>query len=214
MPNDSSTGGPLVLVNDNGFLADDALEDFFQGWLAGLVIGGGLIADPSLVRAAYQADPPPIPATTVTWLAFNVVPVKMDWDPVTILTELGGVNGATTARIQEIHIDLTAYGPSAGAMVTQLIMGMGIGQNREILQNANMQYVSANEPSVTSRKLKGLWQRRIDCRVVLRRAVQFSYAVLSVIGATGQLVTDAPSSTTLTVGDFGQVPIDQGGFGE
>lgn len=204
MPNDSSTGGPLVLVQNNGFLADDALEDFIQGWLVGLVNGGGIISDPSLVRAAYQADPPPIPATTVTWLAFNVKPEKLDWDAVNTETSLGGTPQQTTARIQEIHVDLTAYGPSAGGLITQVVMGCGIAQNREPLQLANMQFAYANEPQITSRKLKGLWQRRTDLKVVLRRAVQFSYAVLSVTGATGQLVSDAPTVTTLTVANVGE----------
>lgn len=189
MTNDSSTGGPLYSIDTNGYLADDALEDFIQAWLVGLA---GIT--PSLVRPAFQADPPPLPDYSLTWLAFNVVPGKLDWDASnTQFPPTDTSPGASrTFRAQEIRVDLTCLGPNAGSVITQLIMATGQGQNLEVLKAQHFAFVSANEPAIVSIKSKGRFQRRVDLRVELRRTVQFTYAVLPIEAATGVIVSDAP----------------------
>lgn len=197
--NTSATGGGLVQINDNGFLADDALEDFIQGWLVSF---SGL--DPTMVRPAYQADPPPLPDFSVTWLAFNLKLGRLDWDSSnTHFPSTTSSDGfERTFRSQEIHLALTCYGPLAGGTITRIVMGTGLGQNRELLQRNHFAFVSANEPTIGSEKIKGRFQRRVDLQIQLRRTVQFSYAVLDLASATGEIVSDAPT-VEIVVGDYG-----------
>jgi hypothetical protein len=190
MTNTSATGGPLYSIDTNGYLADDALEDFIQTWLTAVTALKG-----KLVRPVYQPDPPPLPDYGETWLAFNVKPGKLDWDASnTQFPPTDESDGASrTFRSQEIDVDLVGIGPNAGSLLTQFIMALGQGQNLEMLKAKHFAFVGANEPTITSIKSKARWQRRVDLKVSLRRTVQFTYAVLPVEAATGEIISDAPT---------------------
>jgi hypothetical protein len=135
----------------------------------------------------------------------------MDWDPSNkhIPPTQTDPGFDRSFRSQELHVDLTCYGPHAGGTISQIIMGTGLGQNRELLQRNHFAFVSANEPEITSEKIKGRYQRRVDLKMELRRTVQFSYAVGELASANVEILSDAPP-VEIVVGDFGA---DYGGDG-
>jgi hypothetical protein len=169
----------LVPTDLGGNLEDDAFEDFLHDWLAGI---SGLAED--MVRPAFQANPSPFPDSGNTWMAFTFRRSKGDWDPV--------VRGTSIFRMEEIRILCGFYGPASGARVMQFRMSTGINQNIWPLHEQRMAFVSVDEGIIVSEKIKGKFQRRMDVEVVLRRAVQFSYAVPELASATGQILSDAP----------------------
>jgi hypothetical protein len=191
MPNTSATGGFLNVTDRGTTLTQQGLEDLIHDWIVGVTA-----LNPTLVRPAFQPDPPPIPDFAVTWCAFYVVRVENDWDPV--VTQLQ--DGDTVWRNQRIELLLTFYGPAGGDVALDFRMGAGIRQNEEIL-DPSVKLVSIDDQITTSEPIKGRWQRRVDVPVVLRRSVQFSYAVQTVVSAYGTLYSDAPPVDFLTPSD-------------
>jgi hypothetical protein len=187
MGNTSATGGVLVPTDRNGVLTDIQLEDLLQAWIVGLTE-----LDPELVRPAWQPDPPPIPDFTVPcWAAFSIMRTVNDWDPVVQhWTGAGLPQGDTVFRNQQIEMIVTFYGSAAGDSALDLRMGAGIRQNTELLDPIKL--VSMEDQITVSEMIKGRWQRRVDVGVVLRRPVQFTYAVLDVGGVYGTIYSDAP----------------------
>lgn len=159
-----------------------------QSWLVGLT---GLADD--LVRPAWQPDPPPIPAfETPCWIAISIMRLESDWDAVTQHwsgTEGPGGPCDTVYRSQTIHLILTFYGKDASDYATIVRMGAGLKQNDEALGDW-IRLVSVDEQVNVSEYLKGRWQKRVDVGVVLRRAVQFTYAVLDVAGTYGTIYSE------------------------
>jgi len=185
--NTSATGGFLVPTERNGALSDQQLEDLIQAWIVGLTQ-----LAPDLVRPAWQPDPPPIPEFTVPcWVAFSIMRTVSDWDPVVQhYTGAGQPRGDTVFRNQQIEMTATFYGREAGDRALDLRMGAGIRQNSEWLDPVKL--VSVDDQITVSEVIKGRWQRRVDVNVVLRRPVQFTYAVLDVGGVYGTIYSDAP----------------------
>jgi hypothetical protein len=195
MANDSSTGGFLSVTDRGGTLNDAALDDLLHDWITGLTQ-----LDPTLVRPAWQPDPPPIPDfSTPCWCAFYITRTENDWDPVvqhwSPLPNDDTSQGDTVFRNQRIELMLTFYGPNAGDFALDFRMGAGIRQNEEWL-DPSVKLVSIEDQVVVAEQIKGRWQRRVDVPVVLRRAVQFTYAVRDVAGAYGTIYTDVPPTAT------------------
>jgi hypothetical protein len=193
-PNNSSTGGPLTALSRSA-QTDLQLEDLLHDWIVGLT---GL--DPTLVRPAFQPDPPPIPAFEVTWCAFYVTRTENDWDPVVRHWS----DGDTVFRNQRIELTLTFYGPTSGDVALDFRMATGVRQNEEALGD-QVALVSVEDQVTTSEVIKGRWQRRVDVPVVLRRAIQFLYAVEDVASAYGTLSSaDPPVDWSVTPDMFGE----------
>jgi hypothetical protein len=204
-------------------LVDDALEDFIQGWLAGVT---GI--DPTLVRPAWQEDPPPLPPRGTTWAAFAIKVGDSSWDSVSSFAgedndfgagDFGGglfgdnpiPSASTQTKFEKLETTCSFYGPASGGMAMALRMGAGIGQNRDALRAQAMAFVGVGPATTVSEKIKGKFVRRIDVELVLRRTVQFSYAVPQIVSATGQLITDQTLPTSLAIvaaGAPANVPLD------
>jgi hypothetical protein len=185
-PNSSSTGGFLTPTSRGATRTDLELENLIHDWIVGLTA-----MDPALVRPAFQPDPPPIPDFAVTWCAFYVTRTVSDWDPVVQHWAAGDLQtGDTVFRNQRIELTLTFYGPASGDLALDFRMASGIPQNDEALDDVKL--VAVEDQVTTSEVIKGRWQRRVDVPVVLRRAVQFTYAVEDVASAYGSVYSDDP----------------------
>jgi hypothetical protein len=207
VPSDSGSAPPAgsFLPGTTATLTDDALEDFIQSWLVGVT---GLAGQ--LVRPAWQADPTPIPEAGTTWLAFAARVGKSDWDSVS--SYVGGTEGGfgegdfgidpfgegeaipgaqLQTKFEELDVTCSFYGPLAGGSAMALRMGAGVGQNLWVLASQAMAFVSVGDALTLSEKIKGKFVRRIDVELVLRRTVQFSYAVQSVTSAKLGLNADS-----------------------
>jgi hypothetical protein len=174
-PNSSSTGGFLAPTSRGGVRTDLELENLIHDWIVGLT----------------AMDPPPIPDFAVTWCAFYITRTVSDWDPVVEHWSDNVRHGDTVFRNQRIELTLTFYGPASGDLALDFRMASGIRQNEELL-DYDVKLVSVEDQVTTSEVIKGRWQRRVDVPVVLRRAVQFTYAVEDVAGAYGSVYSDAP----------------------
>ena len=94
----------------------------------------------------------------------------------------------TVFRNEELRVLWTFYGAEASDWAMVFCMGTGIRQNEEYLDPVKL--VSVGEQVTVSEFFKGRWQKRVDVEVVLRRAVQFTYAVLNVGAAYGTIVSE------------------------
>jgi hypothetical protein len=182
VPNSSATGGFLNVTDRSTTLTDQELDDLIHDWIVGVTA-----LDPTLVRPAFQPDPPPIPDFPVTWCGFYIARVENDWDPVVTHIE----DGDTVWRNQRIELLLTFYGAAAGDAALVFRMGCGIRQNEEALE-PSVKLVQIDDQVTTSELIKGRWQRRVDVPVVLRRAIQFTYAVEDVARAYGSVYSANP----------------------
>jgi hypothetical protein len=176
----SATGGPLVPTGQDQIGLDDFdFDTLIHDWIVGLTA-----LDPTLVRPAWQPDPPPLPDFAVpAWCAFGIQKVHNDWDAVVEHFSPPDSDGYSNVwRIQQIDLLTTWYGQSAGDVALQFRMGTAIQQNQELF-GPYVKLVSVEDQVTVSEKIKGRWQRRVDVMVILRRLVQFSYAVLDLVGA-------------------------------
>lgn len=180
---DSSEKGSLLPLPNPApqVLEDDGLHDFFQEWLVSLT---GL--PQSLIRPRWQPETPTIPESNVTWIAFGI---KLK-NPDTFSAEVhysGQTGYNELRRHEEISILISSYGPSCGSLMSALSDNMQISQNREILSDNSMGLVSATEPFPVPELVKGIWYKREDMTVVIKRQKRRHYRIQSIVEADGIL---------------------------
>lgn len=151
-------------------LYDDALDDLFQGLLAGVT---GLPGD--LVRPRYQRKPPKQPAVDVTWCAVGVMDIDADTGPALDSNAAGDL-----VRHEVIHVLASFYGPNATAAASLARDGLALPQN-SVLQL--MSYVNSDTMRKASELVNEQWIQRIDLPVVFRRQVKRAYPVQTIVAA-------------------------------
>lgn len=175
MPNNSATGGPLVPSASPAPLEDDALLDFFHGWIAGMT---GI--DVKFIRPRWQQEPPNIPENSVNWLAFGITKREADTFGAELHVSAGqGYN--ETRRHEALNLLASFYGPNASSLAAMLRDGMQVAQNREVLGLNNMGLVESGDITPVPELLKERWLYRVDLPFTIRRQIVRNYAVQNLL---------------------------------
>jgi hypothetical protein len=205
--NDSSTGGYLTpLANSPVPLDDDALYEFLQPIVVGVV--GTLPGSQVIPR--WQPEAPVLPAVGTNWAALGV-----ETGNITQYTWQGhhpGVEADPTAvppvpytpgydiyhAHEDLNILLSFYGPLGRTNAALWRDGIQIEQNREVLLLNNMGLVVVGPIVEMNTLVKGVWLRRYDISVTIRRELIRWYGVLDLVGAD-MTVNNEEYVTSITV---------------
>lgn len=185
MTNTSATGGYLAPAAAPTPAEGPALNDVLQAWIVGIT---GLAGD--MVRPVWQAEPPNIPDAGTAWCAFWTRIDEADTYPFV------GFDGqaANLQRHERIRLLCSFYdlGESGRAWELASLMrdGTAIAQNREPMLAAGIGLVGCSPLVALPSLFKERWLMRVDLPIDLRRQVDRSYPVLSVLSAKAEIDTD------------------------
>ena len=195
MPNDSSTGGYIQPSSTGGDLNDQALAQFLQQIVVGIT---GLPG--SMVRPRWQAEPPNIPDFGTNWAAIG--PGARKREPfAAVIHSPTGDGSSKVIRNRQIDVLCSFYGPAAEANSELLANGLEVPQNREAMQLAGFNLVSAADgPIIAPALLKQRWQYRADVTFTLRQQQQYTYSVLNLEGAAATVYVEG-FTDSITVSD-------------
>lgn len=186
--NNSSTGGPLVPGSSSPtLLQDNALLDFFTGWIVGMTE-----LDPALVRPRWQENPPNQPTIDQSWAAVGVENAPADWDAWVrhVPDHPDGDGSDVLQRAQEIELLCSFYGPLAQTNAELLRDGCSIAQNRELLRTQGMSFVGVGTIRPVPALINNQWYFRLDMSVTVRRYVVRVYPVLNLESVNGTVVNE------------------------
>jgi hypothetical protein len=158
---------------------DEAFADFLQQ-----VVKGVLGLDGRWVRPRWQPEPPPLPQQTQNWVAIGA-PQQQDADSYGVLQPLANDAGSSVTQHETVEVMFTFYGPQSGAYAKQLMVGLLLDQNRWALQQAGIGHIGFGIITNVPALVKEQWQSRKDMSWRFRRAVQYTYPVLTFLSATG-----------------------------
>ena len=191
---DSSTGGILSPAASPAPLDGLNLNNFFQTLFVALT---GL--DSTLVRPAYQPEPGNIPDAGVAWMAFRYTTRPIDPNPYLGYDQAGNYE---FQRHEYLDLMLSFYDLGTNGLADyycSLIRdGLKVPQSNEYLQNAGMGLIKTGDKAVMPSLVQSRWQYGVDLPIVVSRAVQRYYPVLTVLQATGSIVTDVGLIENLT----------------
>ncbi len=183
-PNTSATGGYLTPTASQGLPGGLTLTQFIQTVLVAL---SGI--DGTLVRPKWQLNPPKSPDAGVDWLAFAIVEQTPDQNAYVGMKVVSGQGVSDFQRQERLEIQCGFYGPNAMDKAALVRDGFQIQQNVEALRAANMGYAEI----APARRLPDLvherWIDRVEQTLFLRRQVQRTYPVLSLLNANGTIHT-------------------------
>lgn len=182
MPNDSSTGGYLSPSSISSEINDDALRDFLQALVAGSTAIPG-----NLVFPRWQDEPPNIPAFGTNWAAVGAVQHAPD----TFAAIIHTAGQDIAFRNDVIHVLCSFYGPNSEGNAQVLSMGLQVAQNREQMSLAGYGLVEVDQPITTADLLHSRWMKRVDIGLRLRRTETYTYPVLDLLSAQGNIQDDS-----------------------
>jgi hypothetical protein len=191
MSNTSATGGFLLPAAPAPLPGTLTFEQFLVSVFAG--ISGLATADPTyggLVRPKWQPDAPPSPPLEVDWLAIGPQEVDADFDPFQSIDAEGNNLFQTQT---DITINCSFYGPNAFSYVGITRDGFKVAQNRELLQSALMDFVSASKAVRAPDLINERWVNRWEMSIRLRREILRVYPILNFLSSSGSLLADASS---------------------
>lgn len=180
MPNSSATGGYLVPGSTRGFPSSLTMLQFIQT----VLVGTTAITPASLVRPAYQENPPASPDRSVSWIAFDVNQSIPDAN-----AYIGLTNDEETlySRNEALEVLCTFYGPAAMDNAALVRDGLQLSQNREALRAANMAFVDVGPIQQGSDLVNGKFLRVYRMTVNLRRQIQREYPILPIASVDGSI---------------------------
>jgi len=181
MPNDSSTGGYLLPLADPEPLEGLALNNFIQGWIAGVT---GLAGN--LVRPRWQAEPPNVPPTATAWAAVGTTVRPADEFPLIVHNPNGngGLGQDELHQHEDIDILVSFYdlgtNGQAEALAALLRQGLAINQNLEPLTLNGMGLISCGPSIALPSIFKTRWNYRVDMTVTIKREIVRVYPVQNI----------------------------------
>lgn len=199
MGNDSSTGGYLSPAATPAPLEGSALNDFLQAFMVGISGIGG-----TLVRPAFQTEPPVIPEADTLFMTFRYETRPADQYP--YVDAQGNMQ-----RHEDIHILCSFYDTGtdgqADTYAALLRDGLAIDQNLEVLSLNNMGLREVGDLVAVPVLIKSQWEYRVDFPFVITREILRSYPVLPLETANIELIAD-PSNDVVIVRNI-QSPIGE-----
>ena len=198
--NDSSTGGPLLpIAGGPAPLEGRALNDFIQGWIAGIT---GLPG--SLVRPRWQAEPPNIPNQGTTWAAVGVTVRPADSFAAVYHNGAGNAGNGQDEEHQHEQLDILAsfYGLSSNSDADKyaalLRQGLQISQNLELLTLNGMGLSACGDPTAVPSLFKTRWLYRVDLPVQVNREIVRYYPVLNLLKAQVTIIAANAAGSAIT----------------
>lgn len=172
---------------------DDDLVDLLQPIVA--AVGG--YADTSLVRPRWQpGDVPNMPGYTENWVAFGIARTRHDvFAYEEHVTQGAGLD--VVERSEELDVQFSFYGPLAGGYAGLMRDGMSVEQNRSALNALEIELIAFADPVTLPALLTGVWVRRVDMTMTLRRKTRRQYGVLTVVGLPDPNLTINPDVAEL-----------------
>jgi hypothetical protein len=201
----SATGGYLAPTSSPP-LEGEQLEDFFHDLIVGITQ-----LDPTLVRPAWQPEPPNVPVAGTNWIAFHFVDVSSDDFPfvgqVTLPDQ--SVIQSELQNHEEFNVHCSIYGTGAGsparAIAKLLRDGLMVPQNQEPLFNAGMGLIGIpSAPQPVPLLVKTKWLYRVDMDIRIRRIIVRDYDVKTIDSVQGNLIAQIETNEitrTITVED-------------
>lgn len=190
MANDSSTGGYLAPASSPAPAEGQALEDFLQQVIVGIT---GLAGD--LVRPRWQPTPPDMPKSGTDWCAYGITGFDAD----TYQVDVQGSSSDDTQRHEVIELLTSFYGTDAQMYAALLRDGLQVAQNREAMQLVGMGLVDTGPITPAPSLVKERWLYRVDMTLRIKRMIQRSYPVLTLLDGVISLDYET-GSTTITAG--------------
>lgn len=185
---DSSIGGFLQPFPVPAPLQGQALNRFIQQWIVNL---SGLPG--ASVRPRWQVEPADIPNAGDAWAAIGVTGTLSDTYPAVV--HISSAKGRDQLRRNEtLSVLCSFYDLGTNGLAdtyASLTRDNGlIGQNREYLGAQGFKLIEMGTETTVPSLLKQRWLYRVDLPLALRRQVTRDYAVLNLLEATGEVVTD------------------------
>jgi hypothetical protein len=194
--NTSSSGGYLSPAPSPAPLEGQALLRFMQQIIVGIT---GLPGN--MVRPYWQEEGPDIPDAGEAWAAFKITKRPSDEYPYVGLPNIpAGSLAYQMQRHEELNILTTFYdlgstglnntGGLADYYVSLFRDGLLIPQNREQLFLSGMGLVKTGDEVTVPVIFKKRWQYRVDLEWVVRRQINRTYNVQTIVSASGDINYD------------------------
>ena len=183
MANTSATGGYLTPAPLQP-MDDAALLDFMQQVIVGIT---GITG--TLVRPAFQPDPPKRPKISVDWCAFYITNGKPEAGHVYNVTAQDGLSTETT-RHEYFEMRCSFYGPNSGYNASRWRDGLEISQNREVMFLSGVSFTESSGTTKLGELVDQQWFQRTDITSRFMRKISRTYEVLSILRVTGQIITE------------------------
>lgn len=161
-----------------------SLTQFLQMVLVGI---SGLPGN--RVRPNWQVQPPTNPANDVNWLAFGVDIVSPDANAYFGIDPDNNLK-SNMQRHEAIELGCAIYGPEALETYGVLRDGFQVPQNRYALFDNDMGFVEILPARKVPELINELWYNRVQTSIILRREIERSYGVPTVVSASGVIYTD------------------------
>lgn len=189
---------PLLPNSSPAPLEGAALNAFLQGWVVGIT---GV--DGSLVRPRWQGEPPNLPVAGTAWIALGVAARRADRFPYVDIPQRGTSQDPifNLQRNEELDLLLSFYdlGTNGEADYYAALFrdGTAIPQNRELLFLNGFGLVDVGDSVAVPVLTQKRWLYRVDQRTTLRRMIQRTYAVNTVLSLDGELLANDASDNVI-----------------
>jgi hypothetical protein len=182
--NTSASGGYLAPTSPPP-LDDLALDALIGGFIVGVT---GL--DQTLVIPRDQPTQARIPDVDETWVAVGVMATMPDDTPVQIHHSEG--DGYTILRtFYRLDVLASFYGPRGDAYAKLTRDSFFIGQNREAMRAAGLNFVSVDTIRRLPEIIATQSRRRSDLPFRLTQTIERRYEIQNILQATGTIRADA-----------------------
>lgn len=162
-----------------------SLKTFMQTVLVGLSNLEG-----KFVRPSWQAEPPKQPDGSVNWIGFQINNPKKDFDAFVGATDDGSPN---FKRHYTFEVAIQVYGPDCEDIASLIQDNLQIPQNLEAMRAASIGLVSSTDAMHVPDLVNEKWVDRYTLSIFLKREVERSYKVQSILTAEGAIKSDPDS---------------------
>lgn len=140
----------------------------------------------TMVRPEWQPEPPKNPDIDVNWMALGISVASPDANGYLGVDQN---NAVISQRHETLEIICSIYGPDALETYGLIRDGFQIPQNREGLTSAVMGFVNILPARKLPDLVNGRFINRVLTSVFLRREIQRTYPILTLLSANGVIST-------------------------